>query len=118
MPEYESAFVNFLLSLAAHRSAESARRSDQGTSEQGEREGSRETSTLSGTVSPRASPGAQSEVSIGKEGHIGHSPLREPTHALPPRHEGFGTIHSRPHTMSGSAQILPDSTLVDGLNAQ
>jgi inositol-1,3,4-trisphosphate 5/6-kinase/inositol-tetrakisphosphate 1-kinase len=118
MPEYESAFVNFLLSLAAHQSAEFARRSDQGTSEQEKREGFRETSTLSGTVSPRASPGAQSEVSIGKEGHIGHSPLREPTHALPPRHEGFGTIHSRPHTMSGSAQILPDSTLVDGLNAQ
>eukprot|EP00243_Klebsormidium_subtile_P003341 TRINITY_DN16707_c0_g1_i1.p1 TRINITY_DN16707_c0_g1~~TRINITY_DN16707_c0_g1_i1.p1 ORF type:complete len:413 (-),score=66.68 TRINITY_DN16707_c0_g1_i1:165-1403(-) len=118
MPEYEYAFVNFLLSLAARRSAVAATRLGSESGEKGDRVGFREVGASGDRVSSDSLRDTHSEASLRGEAKSGYGSLRDPTQELPPRHEGFGAIHSRPRTIPGSARHLPDPALVDGLNAQ
>lgn len=116
MPEYEYAFVNFLLSLAARRSAATQSGSESG--EKGDRVGFREAGASEDRVSADSPRDIHSEASLRGEAKRGYGSLRDPTQELPPRHERVSAIHSRPHTIPGSARHLPDPALVDGLNAQ
>ena len=80
--------------------------------------GFREGGASADPVSSDGSHDMHSEASLRGEAKSGYGSLRDPTQELPPRHEGFGTVHSRPRTIPGSPRHLPDPALVDGLNAQ